>query len=643
MKIGVDYYPEHWEKSLWEQDADLMKKSGVKLVRMAEFAWGKMEPTEGAFCFAWLDEAIELFAQRGIDVILCTPTNCPPQWLFEKYPDILQVDRNGQPQEPAVRGHRCFNSETYRGMVEKFVRKMGEHYKDCKNLAAWQIDNEVDSLFCCCHTCGEKFRLWLQEKYGTLEAVNAAYHNDVWSGSYSAWSQIHPPFGDRPVSQYNPAYILDYQRFMSESTVDYVRFQAELLREYFPETPITTNTWFCSNMPDFYKLFDKLDFCSYDNYPPTVLPEDEYYSHAFHLDMMRGVKQKNFWIMEQLSGFGGCWRPMVPTPPPGMIKGYAMQAFAHGADASVHFRFRSAVGGAEMFCHGLIDHSNVPGRRYAEFEELCKTVQELADAEGTTVTSRVAILNGFDSEYAFKLQLQTDGIYYYEQMQAFHNAFSQYGVNVDIIDQEADLCGYDIVIAPTMYVRNAKTVEQLHAFAQNGGTVLITARSGVKDENNNCIMQPLPTDYADMTGCWVEEYDAIGNGRIAVEMEGQQYQGAHWCDVLHPEEAKVLAVYGEKFYAGKPVITQNTYGKGTVYYIGTVGQPALCRSLAERMLKQAKIPYFTDLPERVEVTVREGEGKKFTFVFNNDEVIKNFTFKGEQLELAPFEMKVFRA
>lgn len=640
MKTGVDYYPEHWDKSLWEQDADLMKKSGVSLVRMAEFAWSKMEPEEGVYDFAWLDEAVKLFEDRNIEVILCTPTNCPPLWLYEKYPEVLQVGRDGKRQEAAIRGHRCYNAPAYRGFVEKFVRKMGEHYQNMANLAAWQIDNEVEAGFCCCDSCAEKFREWLKEKYGSLEAVNQAYHNEVWSGSYSAWSQVHPPLGDRPVTQYNPAYMLDYQRFMSDSTIDYVNFQQRLLREYFPQTPITTNTWFCDHMPDFYKLFDKLDFCSYDNYPATVLPEEGYYSHAFHLDFIRGVKQKNFWIMEQLSGTPGCWMPMAPTVKPGMIKGYGMQAFAHGADAVINFRFRSAVGGAEMFWHGLIDHSNVPGRRYAEFEELCRTVKNLKHMEGTEIRSGVALLCGFESEYAFSLQLQAEGAYYLEQMQAFHSAFTHYGVNVDIIDQEADLGKYRIVVAPAMYVRSQKASDQLHTFAQNGGIVLLTARSGVKDEHNNCIMQPLPAGYSDMTGCWVEEYDAVGNRKIPVIMDGQYYQGMRWCDIIRTESAETLAVYGENFYAGKAAVTKNSYGKGCVYYIGTVGLPGLCRRLAEEMLRQTDIPYVENLPERVEVTVREGKGKRFTFLFNNDEAAKEFDFRGIPMRMEPFEMKV---
>lgn len=640
MKVGVDYYPEHWGKTLWKQDADLMKKSGVELVRMAEFAWSKMEPVEGTFDFAWLDEVVELFAERDIQVILCTPTSCPPLWLYEKYPEVLLTDRDGRRQEPAIRGHRCYNSSRYREYVEKIVRRMAEHYQNFDNIAAWQIDNEVEAGFCCCDTCAEKFREWVKNKYGSLEAVNQAYHNDVWSGSYSAWSQIHPPLGRFPLTQYNPAYLLDYQRFMSESTVDYVEFQASLLREYFPTAPITTNTWFCECMPDFYKMFAKLDFCSYDNYPATILPKEGYYSHAFHLDFIRGVKRKNFWVMEQLSGTPGCWMPMAPTVRPGMIRGYGLQAFAHGADVVINFRFRSAVGGAEMFWHGLIDQSSMPGRRYAEFEELCQAVKDLKEVEGTTVESKVALLCGFESEYAFRLQLQTDGFYYLEQMQAYHDAFSHYGVNLDIIDQEADLSKYRIVIAPTMYVRSQKTVRRLHEFAYDGGIVLLTARSGVKDEHNNCIMQPLPADYADMTGCWVEEYDAIGTGKIAVKMDGKDYEGTHWCDVIHTESAQTLAVYDGNFYAGRPAVTQNLYGKGIVYYAGTVALPALCSQLAKRMLQQAAVPYTADLPRRVEVTTREGGGKKFTFLFNNDDQGKDFIFEGEQIKLEPFEMKI---
>lgn len=641
IKIGVDYYPERWEKSLWQQDVALMKRAGVKLVRIAEFAWSRMEPQEGVFCFDWLDEAVKLFEENGIGVVLCTPTNCPPLWLYEKYPETLQVLRDGRRMEPAIRGHRCYNSPVYRRYAERIITKLAQRYASAPNIAAWQIDNEIDAVMCCCDQCAEAFRKWLREKYGTMEEINRAWGNEVWSGSYSDFSQIHPPLGDRPVVQYNPAYMLDYQRFCSDSAISYVNFQRDILKRYFPDTPVTTNTWYCDYIPDFYRLFDRLDVCSYDNYPATRIPGEGYYSHAFHLDMMRGVKRKNFWIMEQLSGpGGGCWGPMSPAVRPGAIKGLALQAVAHGADAVLHFRWRTSTTGAEMFCAGLIDHSNIPGRRFAEFEDLCRTAEGLEGLAETTLKSDIALLCGFDSEYAFKLQLQPPGFYYFEQMQAFHGAFSHYGANVDIIGQDEALDGYRIVVAPALYVRSKAVEEKLHRFAENGGIVVLTARSGVKDENNNCILAPLPAGYTDMTGCWVEEYDAVGTEKGSVMMDGQRYEVTHWCDILHTETAESVAVYAEDFYAGKPAVTKNRFQKGTVYYVGAVGQPGLYRALAEKMLKEAELPVVYGLPDRVELTVREGMGKRFTFLFNNDETKKEFSFGGKRVKLAPFEMQI---
>ena len=414
MRIGVDYYPEHWDKALWEQDADLMRKTGVKVVRLAEFAWCRLEPQEGVYDFAWLDEAVAMFKTRGIDVVLCTPTSCPPLWLYEKHPDTIMVGADGTPIKTGIRGHRCVANPTMVEYTRRIVEKMAQHYADEHAVIAWQIDNELEAYFCFCEHCNEQFRSWLKEKYGTIEAVNAAYGNVVWSGEYSAWSQVKPPYGSYPHAWLNPAMMLDYSRFASEKVIAYSNMQAELIRKHCPGRPITTNTWFCEHMPDFYKMFDKLDFLSYDNYPTAKIPadEEELYTHAFHLDLMRGVKRGPFWIMEQLSGAMGCWMPMQRMPQPGMIKGYSLQAFAHGADTVVQFRWRTANIGAEMHWHGLLDHSNVPGRRFAEFESLCREAKALESLQGTQLKADVAILLSFENEYAFKLQPQTEGYYY---------------------------------------------------------------------------------------------------------------------------------------------------------------------------------------------------------------------------------------
>ena len=645
MRIGVDYYPEHWDRGLWEADAQLMKETGVELVRLAEFAWSRLEPREGEYDFSWLDEAVALFAQRGIGVVLCTPTSCPPLWLYEKYPDAVMVEKDGTPTRLGIRSHRCVNHPAVRRHCEQIIRHMKTHYADNPAVVAWQIDNELEAYFCFCERCNEKFRDWLRHKYGTLEALNRAYGNAVWSGEYSSWTQIQPPYGNYPHAWLNPAFMLDYCRFASQNVIAFSDWQAGLIREACPGLPVTTNVWFCEHMPDFYREFENLDFISYDNYPATRLPDDpeECYSHAFHLDLMRGVKRAPFWIMEQLSGGLGSWAPMAHTTQPGMISGYALQAFAHGADTVVFFRWRTANTGAEMHWHGLIDHSNVPGRRFAEFAELCRRAQTLRDVQGAENRAEVALLFSFENEYAFKLQPQTHGYYYLEQLQRLHAAFTRLGLNVDIIGQHEELTGYRIVCAPEMYVRSEGAVARLHDFAAQGGTVILTARSGVKDENNNAVMAPLPADFRDMAGVVVTEYDPMGYDRMPLEMaDGTKAMARQWCDVLQSEGAQVLATYGGGFYRGKAAVTRNAFGAGQVYYLGTVGDQALYNAIARQACEGAHVPFLADLPAGIEISRRTGESGTTRFVFNNTAKAQRFTLGDEELTLAPFEMHICR-
>lgn len=645
MKIGVDYYPEHWNESLWSKDADLMKKVGVKIVRLAEFAWSRLEPADNEFDFEWLDRAVKLFEERDIEVILGTPTNCPPLWLYQKHPEAIQTGRDGVRLALGVRGHRCYVSPIFREYAARIIDIMTNHYAGNKNIIAWQIDNELDSNFCCCEFCTEEFRKWLKQKYGSLDKVNAAYGNNVWSGEYSDWEQITPPLGSYPYAYYNPAYTLDYHRFASDSVIEYIDFQTKIIRANCPDAIITTNTWFCDNMPDFYNEFHDLDVVSYDNYPTTRIPSDpeELYSHAFHLDLMRGVKNKNFWIMEQLSGTPGCWMPMMPTPRPGMIKGYSLQAIAHGADAILHFRWRSSVTGAETFWHGLIDHNNVPGRRFQEFSELINTVNDFQDLEGSVVKTQCAILYSSDQEYALKIQPQSDGFHYYNQLKSFHHAFLSLGVGTDIINQYSDFSSYRMIVAPTLYITDQSVAERLYEFVRKGGTVILTNRSGVKDHNNNCIMEMLPTVYRELVGAYVTEYDSIGRDTAHIKTkDGKVYSITQWCDILETEGAETLATYTDSFYSGKAAITRNSYGDGKVYYMGTVGNKALYKDFIKEALFNAQIEFIQDLPEGVELSVREKKNLRFYFLFNNTEKHQRLMVRGREIELTPFDMYLWR-
>ncbi len=672
MKIGVDYYPEHWDESLWEQDADRMKEIGVKIVRMAEFAWSRLEPEEGNYDFGWLDKAVSLFADRGIVVFLCTPTSTPPLWLFEKYPETIQVDRSGQRIAIGIRGHRCMNSPVYRELSEKVIREMVSRYKDNPMVIGYQIDNELEANHCRCEVCQDKFRQWMQKKYKDVSEVNQAYGNAVWSGEYSDFSQVKPPMGEFIMWQ-NPSLTLDYNRYASESTVDYVEFQRKIIHEIDEKALITTNNWLCENMPDFYDMFENLDFVSYDNYPTTKMPEDPQtlYSHAFHLDLMRGIKQKNFWIMEQLSGMVGSWMPMSPTVRPGMLKGYSLQAIAHGADAVLHFRWRTGVSGAEMYWHGILDHHNQPGRRYQEFASLCETVNGLSEIKDSVIKNKVALLYGSDQEYGFKLQHQAEGMYYLEQLKSLHDGFTSIGIGVDIIDENVDLSEYDVVLAPTIMITKENVIRSLYDFTDRGGSLVLTNRSGVKDEYNKCIMSPLPTVFSELAGVYVTEYDVIGSQKQSLQLQDEEWQQrweevcsqpdfhsqgkevicTQWCDLLEVTTAKTIASYGDQFYAGTAAITENEYGKGKAYYLGTVLEREMYITLAKVIASEKGLTYIDNLPLGVELTTRENENKKWSFLFNNTDKVQEFEpcVSGDDVniseykcKLEPFEMKIWK-
>ncbi len=655
MRVGVDYYPEQWESSMWQSDAEKMAQSGVKLVRLSDFAWSKLEPREGEFTFGWLDHVIDIFSRYGIGIILSIPTNCPPLWMYQSYPEIIQIRPDGKRLQIGNRGHRCVNSPVFVKYARRIACEMVKRYGKKKSVIVWQIDSELEAYPCCCDVCKEKFRKWLIEKYNDLDSINAAYGTSVWSGDYSDISQIEPPTA-YPKACQNPSLCLDWYRFTSQSAAGFVKEIAELVRLENPKVILTTNTVFSNNTPDLYHLFEELDFVSYDNYPPISLEAEEetISSHAFELDMMRGVKGADFWVMEQLSGPTGSYAYMSPAPKPGQIMGYAMQAFAHGADAVLHFRWRTAATGAEMFRHGLLDHSNVPNRRFYEFSELCKSAVKLTPLLSTRLIADIAIVYSPEIDHAFKIQPQVRTFDYMEQLKMFHSAFSHFGANVDVVSGETDLSEYKLVIAPSMYVNNSAVTENLYRYVINGGTLVLTARSGVKDANNNCIIDTLPTVYKELAGIEITEYDPIGEQKHVIrDFAGNEFSCHAWCDVIQATSAKAYAEYTDGWYRCLPAVTMNRYCNGIAYYIGTVCGLDFYESFASNLMMQTGIPRLKDLPRGVEVTTRTNGKDEYIFFFNNSEKDVSiplpkpmysviYSIVEDELQLKPFEMDVVR-
>ncbi len=624
MYYGADYYPEHWPRERWATDARLMHEAGINVVRLAEFAWALLEPQQGIYDFAWLDEALGVLEAEGIAVVLGTPTAAPPAWLCQGYPEIMAVNRDGHRVTFGMRRQYCPTSSTYRTLSASIARAMAEHYAGHPQVIGWQIDNEL-SGHCYCAECQRAFQEWAEARYGSLTALNEAWGTAFWSHIYRSWSQIPLPWNTTPVS--NPCLELDYWRFMSDQMVAYQQVQLDILRERCPGQFITTNLMgFGFQDLDYYDLARPLDFVAWDNYP-IYSPggaEDSSLAALGHA-AMRGIKDRPFWVMEQQAGPSG-WQTMSRAPKPGQLRLWAYQAIAHGADAVVYFRWRSCPFNTEEYWHGILDHDGRPRRRYDEVRQMGQEVGRVGERlAGTSTPKAVALLLSYDDSWALRLQPNAEGLSYSEVFRGYYRAFHQMNVPVDVVSPEADLGAYKLVVAPVLHVLPEAWAQNLTRYVENGGHLVIGARSGVKDRSNRVVNQPLPGLLAPLCGVEVEEYDALGRqttGAIRFEQGIPELADTlctvhTWADILSPRGAEVIARYTQDYYSGKPAITCYGYGRGQAVYVGTMGNADLYATLARWCAAEAGVQPLLTTPHGVEVAARESGTQRILFLLNH--------------------------
>ncbi len=505
---GADYYPEAWPESQWEKDAAMMQEAGINFVRMGEFAWVKMEPQEGHFDFAWLDRALKILNAHGIKAVLGTPTASPPAWLYAKYPDIAVMDANGVRYRYGSRRNYCLHNPDFRVATARIVTAMAEHYKNHPGVIGWQIDNELSDPKCYDPISQAAFQSWCQRKYHTLDALNADWGTVFWGHTYQAWKEIPLPWNTL-FGTANPSLVLDFDRFQSDSTHDYLDFQTAILRKIAPHQAITENEMGMFQETDWYDLNRSLDFVAWDNYPMMYKDLTQYTIAGLAHDVMRGSKDnQNFMMMEEEAGVGG-WATFIGHQAPAAIyRVWDYQAVAHGADGICYFRWRTSRYGTEQYWEGILDQDSYRNSRYFMVQQTGKELQRLAPVlHGSTVVSQVAVLNSPDSRWALQNQPGVEDFQYDQQLQDFYDAFRQNGVNVDVAFPPTDLSPYRIVVAPVLYVSDQALVDKLTTFVKNGGTLILTFRSGVKDEHNVVTDRTLPGAFGDLAGVAIHEFD----------------------------------------------------------------------------------------------------------------------------------------
>ncbi|WP_114576384.1 beta-galactosidase [Saliphagus sp. LR7] len=616
MSIGVCYFPEHWPDEDWERDVVAMADAGLDYVRMAEFSWGVLEPERGSFEFEWLDRALDLIDDRGMQAVLCTPTAAPPRWLVDERPEILQQERDGTVREAGSRRHYCFNSPAYREETERVVRKLAERYADDSRVAGWQTDNEYGchgTAYCYCDDCADAFGEWVSDRFEDAADLNEAWGTTFWSQQYDSLSDVDVP---RPTpAQDHPALALAFARFTSDAILDYNRLQTEILREH--GAPFVTHN-FMHLYPaiDLHEASADLDFLSWDSYPTGHVQEGEGEASADELragdpdllslnhDLYRSVGGAPFWVMEQQPGDVN-WPPHSPQPGEGAMRLWAHQAVAHGADSVVYFRWRRCLEGQEQYHAGLRKADGSPDRGYDDATEAAEEFKTLTDLD--LPEAPVAILHDYETLWALDGREHAPDFDYWTLLGAFYDALRARGVAVDVVSPEDDLA-YDAVIAPALYTASEETADRLEEFVREGGQLLLGPRSGVADEYNK-LRSAQPGPLADLVGATVEGFETVPPElpRSVESEDGDRYPIRIWAEWLARDEAAAEYIYtGEDVTGGRPAVVSNPVGDGQATYAGLWPEPDLADELVGSMLERAGIDHTERFPDGVRVSVRDG-------------------------------------
>lgn len=609
--LGACYYPEHWPRARWGLDAALMREAGFNTVRLAEFAWGLLEPAPGEFDFEWLDAAIDTLAAEGLGIILGTPSAAPPAWLTAAHPDVLPVGFDGVVRMPGSRRHTCLTSELFQEHVDRIVTAMAERYGPHPAVFAWQIDNELgchDTARCYCLRCQHGFQAWLARRYKTLDALNAHWGTAFWSQRYGHWEEVLAPRA--LVYDANPGHWLDWCRYSSDTHLKFLERQAALLRRLAPGHTITHNFMGGFDALDYTALAAPLDVAGYDNYQPAGVGSA---GAAFGHDRMRGHKRRSYWVLEQQCGQVN-WSLYNPTLRPGEARLRTYQAIARGADAVLYFRWRAGAIGAEQLHSGILPHDGIPGRTY---RELKATAAELARLPALGVEAApVALWWSAPNRWALAQQphhqaLREAGPDAYDQ--PFYEALYDLNVPVDVLAPSQDLAGVRVLVAATQYLADEAMALRLIDFVRLGGHLVLSVRSGFKDMANRVSPQGPLGPFRQLLGTRVLEFDAPETVNGVRFTDGTVVPAATWLEVLAPsEDVEVMARYTDDYYAGEPAVVARTVGRGRVWYVGALGD-ALAREVVGRVLAEAGVAGR----EGVEVVSRPGEGGRVWFYLNH--------------------------
>ncbi|WP_050603886.1 beta-galactosidase [Ruegeria sp. 6PALISEP08] len=567
LELGVCYYPEQWDPSEWRDDAKRMVEMGLDWVRIAEFTWGLIEPARGQFHWDWLDEVIEVLGQAGLKIMMSTPTAAPPKWLIDEHPEILPVGPDGRVRGYGSRRHYCFSSQIYLAEAQRIATEYARRYGKNPHVHAWQIDNEYndhDTVLSYSDAACSGFRHWLEQRYGTIDALNQAWGTVFWGSLYSGFDQIELPNG--LVAAPNPTHALDFMRYSSDRVRLFNRAQVDILRIHAPGRDITHNFMAGSFEFDHHAVAADLDVVGFDSYPlgnlmGSTMPDDEKRRYlrtgapdyqGFHCDLYRSQGRGRMWILEQQPGPVD-WAASNPSPAEGMVRLWTWAAYAHGAQAVMFFRWRQAKYAQEQYHSALLRSDNNLDQAAVELAQIVKDRETLPPAARRK--AKVAMLLDYSSIWAADILPHDDDFPNSHIFREWYASLRQLGVDVDFLGPEDDPDGYALILLPQSMIMSTDLAAKLTA---SGAKLVIGARSGSKTPQMHTPDNLAPGALAALTGVRVtrvESLPALAQEYVQLT-NGQRYTFTGWREIVETKEG-ILARFDSSYCDGSPAIVRS--------------------------------------------------------------------------------------
>lgn len=617
--FGGDYNPNQWPQDIWQEDMRMFKKASINSATINVFSWAQIQPSEHVYDFSELDQIVEMLSKEDKDIVLATATGALPAWMFKKYPEVGRTDYQGRHHKFGQRHNACPNSLVYQKYAAAIAGKLAERYGDNPHVMCWHINNEYQGD-CYCEQCEKAFRVWLKDKYQTIDALNKAWNMSFWGHTVYEWDEIVLPNAlSEGIGNDKTAFAgisIDYRRFSSDSLLENFKMERDAIRRFDPTTPVTTNLMGTFKGLDYFKWAKEMDIVSWDNYPAYNTP---WSLVSMTHDLMRGLKQQPFMLMEQTPSQQN-WQPYNSLKKPGQMRAQSYQTIAHGADTIQFFQLRRSIGACEKFHGAVIEHvGHEETRVFRETADLGKELTQLSEIMGTGNHGKTAIIFDWDNYWALEYTSgPTIDLTYVDQIHQYYRYFYDQNIAVDMVSVTADLTDYDLVIAPVLYMVKEGAAEQLTDFVEKGGTLVTTYMSGIVDQSDNVHLGGYPGPLRQLAGIWVEEIDALAPEQTNQVQINERLTGSSRLvsDLIHLESAEALAVYTSNFYAGMPAVTKHTYGKGTVFYFGTQLDQDAFDHLMTEVKETASIEPIIAAQTAIEITRRQSESHDYYFLIN---------------------------